>query len=130
MNPCRYRADLDRLARLADRPNPAHVRLSAACALVDELSPHNPRRDHVRRLLDLANPYEQARHKLRDLYDRSDSPSPPASSGGRCLVETEGGLPTEDDDPLLPPGFFLRAFFFSRAATPAGLTMPATARTS
>ena len=105
MNPFRYRATLDRLTRLADRPNPAHVRLSAACALVDELSPHNPRRDHVRRLLDFANPYEQARHKLRDLYDRSDSLLPPPSGGGRCLVETEGGcpedgLPAEDDDPL------------------------------
>ena len=103
MNPFRYRATIDRLARLAERPNPAHVRVSAAGALVAELSPINPRRDLVRRLLEFANPFEHARHKLRDLYD---SPSPPASGGGRCHGVTEGGLPTEDalptedDDPL------------------------------
>ena len=106
MNPFRYRATIDRLARLTDRPNPAHVRVSAACVLVDELSPHNPRRDLVQRLLDFANPYEHARHKLRDLYDSASPPAsggsalPPSPDGGRCLVETEGGLPAEDDDPL------------------------------
>ena len=114
MNPFHYRATIDRLARLAAKPNPSYVRVHAACALANELSPANPRRDLIRRMLEIANPVEQARHKLRDLYDHaSASLSPP--SGGRCHgvacpaldAGTEGGplptedeLPEEDDDPL------------------------------
>ena len=114
MNPFHYRATINRLARLADAPNPSYVRLPAACALVRELSPANPRRDLIQHMLEIANPFEHARHKLRDLYDRaSASFSPP--SGGRCHgvacpaldAGTEGGPllqedePTEeDDDPL------------------------------
>ena len=108
MNPFRYRTTIDRLARLAERPNPAHVRVSAAGTLVKELSPINPRRDLVQRLLEFANPYEHARHKLRDLYDQTPLPSegalyPPLPLGegrGGNPLPTEDDLPAEDDDPL------------------------------
>ena len=74
MNPFHYRATIDRLARLAAKPNPSYVRVHAACALANELSPANPRRDLIRRMLEIANPVEHARHKLRDLYDRAPIP--------------------------------------------------------
>ena len=61
MNPFHYRATIDRLARLAAKPNPSYVRVHAACALANELSPANPRRDLIRRMLEIANPVEQAR---------------------------------------------------------------------
>ncbi|MXX31971.1 MAG: hypothetical protein F4066_00650 [Chloroflexi bacterium] len=104
-NAFHYANTLHRIARLAGGAHPPHVRLRAALVLVDELSPNSPRRDVVSRMLLEANPFELARHKLRDLYDRADSDSPPASSGGRCHVVTEGGTPDEDrllgedDDP-------------------------------
>ena len=106
MNPFHYRATIDRLARLAAKPNPSYVRVGAACALANELSPANPRRDLIRQLLELANPFEHARHKLRDLYDRaSASFSPP--SGGRCHgvacpaldAGTEGGPLLQEEEP-------------------------------
>ena len=106
MNPFHYRATIDRLARLADRPNPSYVRVHAACALANELSPANPRRHLIRRMLEIANPVEQARHKLRNLYDQaSASLSPP--SGGRCHgvacpaldAGTEGGPLLQEEEP-------------------------------
>ena len=108
MNPFRYRATIDRLARLAERPNPAHVRVSAAGALVKELSPINPRRELVHRLLDFANPFEHARHKLRDLYEQTPlasegtlcPPLPPGEGWAEGPLPTEDDLPAENDDPL------------------------------
>ena len=68
-NPFHHRAAIDRLLRLSDKPNPAHVRLAAVIKLINATRPGNP----GNQLLLEAHPYEFARHKLRDLYDRSDS---------------------------------------------------------
>ncbi len=98
-SPFYYRRVLDRLARLADVPNPPHVQVRAAIALAGELSPANPRRELIRQMLETANPYEFARHKLRDLYDQPD-PSVPASERGPAPLLQEEESPEEDDDPL------------------------------
>ena len=92
---------VNRLTRLTESAHPPHVRVQAACALVDVLSPNNPRHRDIQRMLQEANPFELARHKLRDLYDH-DSTSPPLplgegwGEGPLAQVGTEGGSPEED----------------------------------
>lgn len=68
-NPYHFQATIQRLTRLSEPANPAHVRLKATCALIRELSPSNPRHELNMRMLQAVNPFEFARHKLRDLYD-------------------------------------------------------------
>ena len=106
-NPYHFRAAMDRLWRRANGPVPAYKQLDALDALVREMFAPNERARRNHRLYLATDPFDVARHLLRDLYDRADpSSSPPAGSGGRCLVETEGGSlqgqepSDEDDDPL------------------------------
>ena len=98
-NPFHLANAVQRLGRLTDRAQPPHVRLQAASALVDALSPANPRHDDIKRMLQEANPFQLARHKLRDLYDRPDSLRPPLPLGeGWGEGSPEEDVPLEDDD--------------------------------
>ena len=97
-NPFHFRSALNQLARLAARPNPAHVRLRAVSALAEQLSPANPRHGLIQRMLQAANPYEFARHQLRDLYDRADPLTPQPTRIHPHAEEEE--LTEEADDPL------------------------------
>ena len=96
-NPFYFRARIDRLARLAGPENPSYIAVRAACALVKELSPANPRRDQIQQMLRTADPFAFARHKLRDLYD--DDPQVRVSSHDAPLPQEEAPA-DEDDDPL------------------------------
>ena len=94
-NPYHYRARIDRLWRTANSDAPAYKQLKALKTLVREMFPPNPNAGRNYALYHTTDPYDVARHLLRDLH----SISSPASSGGRCLVETEGGSPPEDQPP-------------------------------
>ena len=97
-NPYHYRARIDRLWRQANSDAPAYKQLKALKTILREMFSPNPNAARNHALYHATDPYDVARHLLRDLHDR---PSPPASSGGRCPVGTEGGSPPEeDDDPL------------------------------
>ncbi len=106
-NPYHFRARIDRLWRRANSSLPGYIRLKALDTVARELyRPTDKARQNLKMYL-ATDPYEVARHKLRHLHDVALAlPSPPAAGGGRCLVETEGGLPQdeqppdEDDDPL------------------------------
>lgn len=99
-NPFHYRAVLNRLARLSDAPNPAHVQLAAAGALAKELTPGTDRAELAQRMLHDANPFEFARHQLRDLYDGPGPLCPVlADAPDATRLEEEETL-DEDDDPL------------------------------
>ena len=100
-----YRAFLNRLAHLADAPNPSHICVAAAGLMARELSPANPRRELIQRLLRQAGPFELARHKLRDLYDCADPTEAaleetpiPGLERGPAPLQQEEAL-EEDDDP-------------------------------
>ncbi len=114
-NPYHYRARIDRLWRRSEPHNPGYIRLKALNAIVRELFAPNERARLNHEMYLATDPYDVARHLLRDLHDNTSlSPSPPASSGGRCHgvacpaldAGTEGGSPQgedspeEDDDPL------------------------------
>jgi len=126
-NRFRLRANIDRLWRRATGSLPAYIRLKALNAVAREIYPSNDRTRANYQMYLATDPYDVARHKLRDLYDHAtpeaslclplplgegrgegsaDSSLPPPDGGGRCLLETEGGLPPdeqlpeEDDDPL------------------------------
>ena len=104
-NPYYFRTVVDRLWRIANGTHPGDVSVRTVNNLIKAFPPGVSRYAAAQQMLRAVDAYEYARHLLRDLYDRA-SPSPPASSGGRCLVETDGGLPEgeqpseEDDDPL------------------------------
>ncbi len=96
-----YRAFINRLAHLADAPNPPHVCVVAASIMARELSPHNPRRQAIQRLLREADPFDLARHKLRELYDHAHPADPtPADEPPAQKPAQEEAPPAEDDDPL------------------------------
>ncbi len=126
-NPYYFRANIDRLWRRATGSLPAYIRVKALDAVAREIYPSNDRTRASYQMYLATDPYDVARHKLRDLYDHATpeaslclplrlgegrgegsagSSLPPPSGGGRCLVETEGGIPLEDeptdedDDPL------------------------------
>ncbi len=71
-NPYHFRATIQRLSRLSEPTNPAHIRLKATCALVTELSPSNPRHQLNMDMLQAVDAFDFARHKLRDLYDSAE----------------------------------------------------------
>ena len=107
-NPYRYRAVINRLASLADAPNPGHVQVAAAATLARELSPANPRRALIQQMLHAVDAFEYARHKLRDLYDHAapatDLVAPRAAcpaldAGAGADLQDDESL-EEDDDPL------------------------------
>ena len=106
MNPFRYRARIEQIWRQTTEHTPSHIRIKALDAITRELFAPNPRAQANYALFLATDPFDVARHKLRDLYDSISPPAsvgsalPPSPDGGRCLVETEGGLPDEDDDPL------------------------------
>ena len=95
-NPFYHRAVVDRLLRLSEKPNPAHVRLAAVIKLIRATMPGNP----VNQLLLEAHPYEFARHKLRDLYDRSDQPVTAKSQADTAAGPEEEEPAEEPEDPL------------------------------
>ena len=106
-NPYHFRARIDRLVQQGFGDGPAYLQLKALDTLVRELHAPNDRARANYKMYLATDPYDVARHKLRDLHDSASlSLLPPPSGGGRCLVETEGGLPQdeqqpdEDDDPL------------------------------
>lgn len=97
-NPYHYRSVVNRLVRLSEATNPAHVRLKAVIALIRELSPSNPNRAINDQMLRSVDGSEFARHQLRDLYDRAH----PLDQGPTAepTLTTEEEAPDEDDDPL------------------------------
>ena len=99
-NPFHYRAVINRLAQLADAPNPANVQVTAAIVLSNELRPGTERARLALHMLQQANPVEFARHKLRDLYDGPDSLNlVPAETAGPTHLEEEEA-PDEPEEPL------------------------------
>ena len=106
-NPYHFRARIDRICRRAFGNRPGYLRLKALNTLVRELHAPNDRARANYQMYLATDPYDVARHQLRHLHDSASlSLLPPPSGGGRCLVETEAGLPQdeqrpdEDDDPL------------------------------
>ena len=99
-NPYHYRAVINRLASLADAPNPPQVQVAAAGALARELSPANPRHALSQRMLHAVDAFEFARHKLRDLYDTA-APLSPDQPRIADVAGPEEEEPTQElDDPL------------------------------
>lgn len=101
-NPFHYRAVLNRLARLTEATNPAHVRVSAAIAMSKELLPGTERARLAQRMLRDANPFEFARHQLRDLYDGPGTLCPVSVDAAPAGVTDldEEDAPDEPEDPL------------------------------
>ena len=95
-NPFYHRAAIDRLLRLSEKPNPAHVRLAAVSKLINATRPGYPGNQP---LLE-AHPYEFARHKLRDLYDRSDSVLGTQSRVTIDVTSEDDETTEESEDPL------------------------------
>ena len=95
-NPFYHRAAIDRLLRLSEKPNPAHVRLAAVIKLINATRPGNP----GNQLLLEAHPYEFARHKLRDLYDRPDSVLGTQSRVTIDVTSEDDETTEESEDPL------------------------------
>ena len=99
-NPFFFRAAMNRLSRLAGAQNPPAVRLAATVRLARVLMTDTPRARLAQQLLQQANPFEFARHKLRELYDRADSPYPePCGGADAPRLEEEEPL-DEAEDPL------------------------------
>ncbi|MDE2967528.1 MAG: hypothetical protein OXS30_08630 [Chloroflexota bacterium] len=96
-NPFHFRARMDNLWRRANQPGPAYKQLNALNAMVHELFAPNDRARRNYAMLLATDPFDVARHKLRDLYDREDSPVPAPERGPAPLSEEQ---PEEDDDPL------------------------------
>ena len=99
-NPFFFRAAINRLSRLTGPQNPPDLRLAATVRLARALMTDTPRARLAQQLLQQANPFEFARHKLRDLYDRADSPCPePCDKADAARLEEEEPL-DEPEDPL------------------------------
>lgn len=99
-NPFHYRSVLNQLARLAEAPNPAHVRVAAAASLATELAPGTARARVAQRMLQVANPFEFARHQLRDLYDGPGPLCPVPSDMADAACPEEEETLDEPEDPL------------------------------
>ena len=111
-NPYHFRANIDRLWRRANSNAPAYRRLNALDAVVRELFAPNDRARRNHQIYIATDPFDVARHLLRDLHDRPDSNTCPASEGslplplplgegwgeGPPLLADEAQL-EEDDDP-------------------------------
>ena len=97
-NPYHCRSVINRLVRLSEATNPAHVRLRSVIALIRELSPSNPNRAMNDQMLQSVDVFVFARHQLRDLYDRAH-PLDHGQTAESTLTMVEEA-PEEDDDPL------------------------------
>ncbi len=97
-NPYHYRSVINRLVRLSEATNPAHVRLKAVIALIRELSPSSPNRAINDQMLQTVDGFEFARHQLRDLYDRAHLLDHGQTAESTLVSEEEA--PEKDDDPL------------------------------
>ncbi len=76
-----YQAAINRLVELASPQNPGYIAVNAACKLVSELSPSNPRHHDIMRLLN------------------ADDPAPAADTD-TADEDDEASTPQEDDEPL------------------------------
>ena len=84
-NPFHFRANIDRLWRRVNSNVPAYLRLNALDAVVRELFAPNERARLNHQLYLATDPYDVARHLLRDLHDRPETSTSPASEGSLPL---------------------------------------------
>jgi len=110
-NPFRFRANIDRLWRRANSHAPAHRRLNALDAVVRELFAPNDRARRNHQMYLATDPFDVARHLLRDLHDRPNPDTSPATEpllplplgegwGEAPPLLSEDTQLEEDDDPL------------------------------